>query len=85
MGPYGEPGHWVVIRPRAEVERQALDALAAIEAANGGTLPPRLLDAYDVDPEAFGKLIEAIVQLGGDVDDELARLAGLRDVGEALG
>jgi hypothetical protein len=85
MGPHGEPGHWVVIRPRAEVEAQARDAIAAIEAANGGTLPAKLRDAYDIAPAAYALLVEAIVQLGGAVDDDTAKLAGLRDVGEALG
>jgi hypothetical protein len=78
-------GHWVLIRPRAEVEAQARDALAAIEEANGGTLPPRLRDAYDIDRAAFASLIEALVQLGGDVDDEMQTLAGIRPIEESLG
>lgn len=90
MGPgygrdLGAPGHWVMVRPRGEVEAQARDALDALAAANGGTLPARLLDAYDVDPEAFAKLIEALAQLGADVDPELASLARLRPIDEALG
>jgi hypothetical protein len=80
-----EPGHWVMIRPRAEVVDQAKRALDEITAANGGVEPARLRDAYDIAPRAFALLIEALVQLGAEVDDEMQQLAGIRDIGELLG
>lgn len=79
-----EPGHWMMITTRAAMSRQATAALDAIAAANGGTEPATLRAAYDVEPAAFGKLIEALVALGADVDDEMRQLAGLRDIGEVL-
>lgn len=84
MSGYGEPGHWVIVRPQREVVKQANDALDAIIAANGGTEPARLRDAYDVAPAAFASLIEALVQLGAEVDDDTMRLAGIVDIGEVL-
>jgi hypothetical protein len=71
-------------RSRDEVVRQARDALDAITAANGGVEPPTLYAAHDIAPEPFALLIEALVQLGAEVDDELQRLAGIRDIGELL-
>jgi hypothetical protein len=73
-----------VIKPRDEWTRQATEALDAITAANGGTEPPTLRAAADVDRAAFGRLIEALVALGARVDDEMMQLAGLRDVGDWL-
>jgi hypothetical protein len=77
-------GRFVIIRPRAEVVRQAEEALDTIEAANGGTMPDTLRDAYDVAPAAYALLVEALFQLGADVDLDTQRLAGLRPIGEAL-
>lgn len=77
-------GHWIVTRSRADVERQANAALDALEAANGGVMPPTLRAAYDVDPAAFARLIEALVWLGADVDLDLQQLAGMRPIGEVL-
>jgi hypothetical protein len=79
-----DPGHWLVVRSRAEWDKQATDALDAIKAANGGTEPATLRAAADVDRAAFGRLIEALVALGARVDDEMMQLAGLRDVGDWL-
>jgi hypothetical protein len=78
-------GHFVIVRPRAEVVAQAEEALDAIEAANGGTMPPTLREAYDVAPAAYALLVEALVQLGADVDLDTQRLAGLRTIDELLG
>ena len=80
-----DPGHWLVVRTRAEWGAQASTALDTIKAANGGTEPPTLRAAYDVDRAAFGELIEALVALGADVDEDMRQLAGLRDVGAWLG
>lgn len=77
-------GHWIITRSRADVERQANAALDAIEAANGGVMPPTLRAAYDVDRAAFASLIEALVHLGADVDAEMQQLAGMRPIGEVL-
>jgi hypothetical protein len=88
MGPYrhGEPGgRWLIVRTADDWRKQALDALDALTAANGGTQPANLRAAADVDRAAFGKLIEALVALGAEPDDEIRQLADLRDLGEVLG
>lgn len=77
-------GHMIIIRSRADVARQAREAIDTIVAKNGGTQPARLRDAYDVDPEAFGLLIEALVALGASVDKEMRSLARLRPIDEVL-
>jgi hypothetical protein len=77
-------GQWLIVRTRGEWARQATEALDAITAANGGVEPARLRDAYDVDPAAFGRLIESLAALGADVDAEMIRLAGLRDIGDVI-
>jgi hypothetical protein len=78
-------GHWFMITTSEAMRQQADDALAAIAAANGGEEPENLRAAYDIDPAAFAKLIEALVALGARVDDEMIRLAGIRPIGEQLG
>jgi hypothetical protein len=77
-------GGWVIITNRAALNAQALAALDAIESANGGTLPATLREAYDVDREAFASLIEALANLGADIDPEMTALAGLRPIAEWL-
>lgn len=77
-------GHWVIVTTSEAMRQQADDALAAICAANGGEDPPNLRAAYDLDPEAFAKLIEALVSLGARVDADLIQLAGLRPLDELL-
>jgi len=77
-------GHWVVVTTRDALARQAREALDQITAANGGVEPPTLRAAADVDPEAFARLIEALVNLGADVDDEMQDRAGIRPIGEVL-
>jgi hypothetical protein len=76
--------HWVIVTTSEAMARQADVALAAICAANGGDDPPNLRAAYDLDPEAFAKLIEALVALGAQVDADLIQLAGLRPLDELL-
>lgn len=78
-------GHWLVLTTRDALARQARDAMIAIADANGGVEPPTLRAAYDVDPIAFARLIEALVNLGANVADDLRQLAGLRPIGEILG
>ena len=80
----GEDGHWLLITSRDALGRQAERALEDIAAANGGIEPSTLRAAYDVAPEPFARLIEALVQLGADVDPELVHLAGLRPLDELL-
>jgi len=81
---WGEEGHWVIITSREALGRQARAALDAITEANGGVEPTRLRDAYDIAPLAFASLIEALVNLGADVDPELVRLADIRPLEELL-
>lgn len=78
-------GHWIIVRTQGEWIEQVRAALAAIAEANGGTDPASIRDAYDVDPQAFARMIEGMLALGSDVSPELIALAGLRDVGEVLG
>jgi hypothetical protein len=80
----GQEGHWFILTTRDALGRQAVAALKDIVAANGGEEPARLRDAYDIAPEAFASLIEALVNLGADVDPELVQLAGLRPLDELL-
>jgi hypothetical protein len=80
----GEEGHWLLITSRDALARQVDAALADMTTANGGVEPPNLRAAYDIAPQAFARLIEALVQLGADVDPELVHLAGLRPLDELL-
>lgn len=78
--------HMILVRSQSQWVEQAHEALDAIEAANGGVLPEHLRDGHAVAPEAFSRLIEALYALhGGNVSDELVRLAGLVPVDQALG
>jgi hypothetical protein len=79
-----EPGHWLIIRSRAEWARQVETALDEIKTANGGTEPATLRAAYDIAPLAFGKVIEGMHALGATVEPELMQLAGMRDIGEII-
>jgi hypothetical protein len=79
-----EEGQWLLITTRGALARQARKALDDITAANGGVEPARLRDAYDIAPGAFASLIEALVNLGADVEDELVQLAGVRPLEELL-
>jgi hypothetical protein len=76
--------HWVIVTTAEAMRKQADVALAAICAANGGDDPPNLRAAYDLDPEAFAKLIEALVALGAQVEPDLIQLAGLRPLDDLL-
>jgi hypothetical protein len=77
-------GQWLVVRTAQDWVDQVRDAIDAIRAANGGTDPATLRDSHRVDPGAFALMIEGLVALGVKCDAEMIRLAGLRDVGEAL-
>ena len=80
--------HMMIVKPVSAWARQASAALETIEQANNGTLPARLADAKDIDPTAFGLLVEALVALepatGSTVDPNLIKLAGLRPVDEVI-
>lgn len=78
------PGQFFLIRPRQAVIDQAHDAMHDIIEANGGDEPATLYDAADVEPRAFARLIEALVQLGVPVDDEMTRRAGIVDINELM-
>lgn len=75
---------YLLITTRRAMNEQANRALDEIIAANGGHEPATIRDAYDVDPAAFGSLIEALVALGIPVDAELIALARLRPIDELL-
>jgi hypothetical protein len=77
-------GFWLIVRPVADWAAQVRDALDAIRTANGGEDPPTLRDSQRIDPGAFSLMIEGLVALGVPVDEEMQRLAGLRDIGEIL-
>ena len=77
-------GHWFVVRSRAGWCDRIREALGEIAAANGGSDPATIRDAYDVHPEAFGRMVEGLVALGVPVEADLVALAGLRDVGDLL-
>lgn len=83
-----EEGHLFVMKPASAWAKQASDALDKIEQANGGELPPRIAEAVNIDREAFGSLIEALVALepltGRPVGQDLIDLAGLRPADEVL-
>ena len=78
-------GHWVIVTTAEAMRQQADAALAAICAANGGDDPPNLRAAYDLDPEAFAKLIEALLALGAQVAPDLIQLAGIKPLDDLLG
>ncbi len=77
-------GVWFVVRSRDEWAGQVRQALGDIAAANGGVDPVTLRDAYDVEPAAFGRMIEGLVALGVPVGADMLALAGMRDVGDFL-
>lgn len=74
----------VLIRPREEVQEQLRQAWERLDYASEEELPSTLRELHDVDAEAFSLLIEAMVQLGQPVDEELQQLAGLVSVDEAM-
>ncbi|MET9360320.1 hypothetical protein ABZX93_05375 [Streptomyces sp. NPDC006632] len=74
-----------IIRPREEVQKQLAKAWERLEEACEGEMPDSLRALYDVDREAFSLLIEAMVQLGEPVDQEMQDLAGVKPVSQVLG
>jgi len=81
--------HMVIMRTVDDWAHRAREAMEEIKAANGGEDPPRIIDAADIAPVAFGKLIEALVALEPvthrKVGDDLISRAGLVPVDQALG
>lgn len=75
--------HMVIITTREAMTRQAHEAIDAITAANAGK-EWLLGDGYNIDPAAFGRLIEALVALGIPVSDDMCQLARLRPVDEVM-
>jgi hypothetical protein len=75
--------HMAVVRPREEVQRQLAQAWERLDYASEEELPSTMRELHDVDAEAFSLLIEAMVQLGQPVDEELQQLAGMVSVDEA--
>ena len=73
-------GQFVIVMSREAWARQVTDALDALRAANGGTEPATLRDCAQLDRAAFGRLIEALIALGAEVDAELQHLAGIRPI-----
>lgn len=74
-----------IVRPREEVQTQLAEAWKRLDEASKGETPGTLRELHGVDAEAFSALIEAMVQLGQPVDEEMQRLAGLKPVEEILG
>jgi hypothetical protein len=79
-----DTGHFLIVRTEADWIKQVNDSLATIREKNGGQDPANLRASYDVDPKAFGKLIEAMHALGAEVDAEMMSLAGMRPVDEVI-
>ena len=75
--------HMVLIRPREEVQIQLRKAWERFEELTEGEMPETMRELHDVDAETFSLAIEAMVQLGQPVDEELQQLAGLVSVDEA--
>lgn len=71
----------VLIRPRSEVIQQAEDAHKAMDKCGANDLN----DFHEKDPKNFSLLIEAWIQLGGTVSEDLKRKANMRPVKEVLG
>lgn len=79
----------VVVKTLEEWVRQAEEGMAQIERKNGGVLPEAMRDGYEIDREAFSRVIEALYALaengaGAMPDEELQRLAGLKPVDQVL-
>lgn len=72
----------LVTKRSSEWMDQAEEAIAVLQAANGGVMPQPISAAADVDYPAFVSLIEALVTLesitGRTVAQDLIDLAGLR-------
>lgn len=83
-----EQPHYVIVKSIRAWAEQATAAVDAIRTANDGQDPPSIRDGYDIDPVAFGQMVEALVALesetGRPVSQELRDLAGLRPVDEVL-
>ncbi|MFH9731936.1 hypothetical protein [Streptomyces sp. NPDC017260] len=79
-----EQSRAVVMRPREEVQKQLAQAWERLEEACEGEMPGTLWELHGVDREAFGLLIEGMVQLGEKVDQEMQDLAGLKPVDEVI-
>ena len=80
--------HMLLVKPVSVWAEQAQQALADIDAANGGVSPVRLVDGASIHPQAFSSLIEALVALesvtGQKVADDLVQLAGLVPVDQVF-
>ncbi|WP_328749238.1 MULTISPECIES: hypothetical protein [unclassified Streptomyces] len=74
----------VIMRSAEEVQKQLATAWERLEEACEGEMPGNLRALHGVDAEAFSLLIEAMVQLGEPVDQEMQDLAGLKPVDEVL-
>jgi hypothetical protein len=77
-------GFTVMFTTRLALARQANLALDKLREDNGGTDPATLADAYDVNPVAFALLVEALVNLGAPVADDMQALARIRPIDELL-
>lgn len=77
-------GQAFILRPREEVQQQLAKAWEKLEEACDGEMLDNLRALYDVDREAFAKLIEAMVQLGQPVAQDIQDLAGLKPVAGAI-
>lgn len=87
--PLGPEQRLVVLEPRMDLVRRARDAWARIEAAalEAGSMRDggwKLRDAYDLDRQAFCQFIEAMFNLGAEVEPELVTLAGLKPVEQVI-
>jgi hypothetical protein len=79
----------IVLAPRMDLVRQARDAWAKIEAAalEAGSMQDggwKLRDACELDRQAFCQFIEAMFNLGAEVEPELLDLAGLKPVEQVI-
>jgi hypothetical protein len=74
----------VIVRTEEDVQKQLAQAWVRLEEACEGEMPSTLGELHGVDAKAFSLLIEAMVQLGEPVDQEMQDLAGLKPVDQVL-
>ncbi len=77
-------GQWFVVKSRAEWADQIRAALDRFRELNGGVDPTTIIECHALDPGAFGLMVEGLHALGVKCDEQMMRLAGMRDVGESL-
>jgi hypothetical protein len=76
----------VIVKTRGEWSRQAKEAFAELEASVPEPRPVKLRDYQPHNPQAFSRFVEAWYALsGGNVDEEMIKLAGLVPVDQAIG